>query len=120
MQEFFDMKAWVCVSEDFDAVRVTRTILNSATSQSDENDLNLLQVKLKEKLSGKKFLIVLDDVWNENYRDWTILLTPFQAGVPGSVIVITTHIGAVSSMTGTVPAYHLKVLSKNDCLALFT
>ncbi|KAK8300197.1 hypothetical protein V6Z11_D05G367100 [Gossypium hirsutum] len=44
------------------------------------NDLNLLQVKLKEKLSGKRFLLVLDDIWNESSTDWTILRAPFGAG----------------------------------------
>ncbi|GLT70859.1 hypothetical protein SLA2020_429130 [Shorea laevis] len=101
VQSLFDLKAWACVSEDFDVVRVTKTILKSVTSEScDDNDLNLLQVKLKEKLSGKKFLVVLDDLWNENYNDWTILRAPFEAGAPGSAIVITTRNQKVSSTDG--------------------
>jgi len=121
VQSFFDLKAWACVSEDFDAVRVTRTILKSVTSEScEDNDLNLLQVKLKEKLNGQKYLVILDDVWNENYHDWTILRAPFLAGAPGSRIVITTRNQGVSSMTATVPTYHLQVLSNDACLSLFT
>jgi hypothetical protein len=121
VQKIFDLKVWACVSEDFDAVRVTKTILKSVTSEScDDNDLNLLQVKLKEKLNGKKYLIILDDLWNENYHDWTILCAPFLAGSQGSRIVITTRNEGVSSMTGTVPTYHLQVLSNGDCLSLFT
>jgi hypothetical protein len=121
VQNFFDLKVWACVSEDFDAVRVTKTVLKSVTSEScDDNDLNLLQVKLKEKLNGKKYLIILDDLWNENYHDWTILCAPFLAGSRGSTIVITTRNEGVSSMTGTVPTYQLQVLSNGDCLSLFT
>jgi hypothetical protein len=121
VQNFFDLKVWACVSEDFDAVRVTKTVLKSVTFEScDDNDLNLLQVKLKEKLNGKKYLIILDDLWNENYHDWTILCAPFQAGSQGSTIVITTRNEGVSSMTGTVPTYHLQELSNGDCLSLFT
>ncbi|KAK5834384.1 hypothetical protein PVK06_018261 [Gossypium arboreum] len=66
IKESFDHKSWVCVADDFDAVNITQTILRSLDADSrDENDLNLLQVKLKEKLSGKRFLLVLDDIWNE-------------------------------------------------------
>ncbi|KAG2673251.1 hypothetical protein I3760_13G081400 [Carya illinoinensis] len=84
------------------------------------DDLNLLQVKLKENLKGKKFLVILDDIWNENYHDWTILRAPFQAGGPGSAIIITTRNQGVSSMIGTTQAYRLQVLSNDACLSLFT
>ncbi|KAF5445979.1 hypothetical protein F2P56_031646 [Juglans regia] len=39
----FHLRAWTCVSEDFDAIRVTKTILKSLSHESnDDNDLNLL------------------------------------------------------------------------------
>ncbi|XP_062173781.1 putative disease resistance RPP13-like protein 1 [Alnus glutinosa] len=121
VQSFFDLKAWACVSEDFDAIRVTKTILASVTSENfGDNDLNLLQVKLKETLKGKKFLVVLDDLWNENYDSWTILLAPFLEGAPGSAIVITTRNQGVSSTTRSLQEYHLKVLSNEASLSLFT
>ena len=67
-KQHFDIQAWVCVSEDFDVVSITQKIYRSVTSRTcDMNDLNQLQVELKEALKGKKFLLVLDDVWNENY-----------------------------------------------------
>jgi hypothetical protein len=70
VESFFYMKAWACVSEDFNAVRVTKTILESLTSKNCEGkDLNWLQNKLKENLKGKKFLVILDDLWNESYHD---------------------------------------------------
>ena len=72
---YFDLKAWIHVSEDFDIVRVTKVILQSITRKTyDINDLNLLQVKLKYELFGQKFLLILDDVWNESYDYWTQLL----------------------------------------------
>jgi len=120
VESFFNLKAWACVSEDFDAVRVTKTILQSFTSENCEGkDLNWLQNKLKEKLKGNKFFVVLDDLWNENYHDWSILRAPFEAGAPRSTIVITTRNKGVSSKTGTIPAaYSLKELSNDVCLSI--
>ncbi|XWS77383.1 hypothetical protein CRYUN_Cryun01aG0256700 [Craigia yunnanensis] len=109
---FFKLRAWVCVSEEFDVVRVMKTLLESLTSRaSDVNDLNELQVRLKEKLSKKRFLIVLDDVWNENYNDWMVLRCPFEVGFAESKIIVTTRNQRVASIMGTVPAYHLKEMS---------
>ncbi|KAB2086267.1 hypothetical protein ES319_A04G018200v1 [Gossypium barbadense] len=117
IKESFDHKSWVCVSDDFDAVNITKMILRSLDANSrDENDLNLLQVKLKEKLSGKRLLLVLDDIWNESYRDWTILQTPFGAGTK---IIVTTRLEKVSSNVDSVKAFYLDKLSHHDCLSIF-
>ncbi|GKV12655.1 hypothetical protein SLEP1_g23778 [Rubroshorea leprosula] len=79
-------ESWVSVSTEFDVIRVTRILLQGVTSESlNFKDFDLLQVKLKEMLSGKKFLIVLDDVWNEDYEEWDVLRTPFLAGAPGTL-----------------------------------
>ncbi|KAK8330080.1 hypothetical protein V6Z12_A11G370000, partial [Gossypium hirsutum] len=118
INQSFDHKAWVCVSDHFDAVNITCTILKSIDPDSrHENDLNLLQVKLKEKLSGKRFLLVLDDIWNENYNDWTILRSPFGAGTH---IIVTTRLQIVSSIVDSLKAFHLDKLSDDDCLSIFT
>ncbi|EOY19769.1 LRR and NB-ARC domains-containing disease resistance protein, putative [Theobroma cacao] len=119
IRDYFDLKAWVCVSNEFDVIKITKTILESVTSQScDRNDLNSLQVELKENLSGKKFLLVLDDVWNENYDDWTKLRSPFDVGTSGSKIIITTRSSNVSSIMRTVADYSLQILSDNDSLCM--
>ncbi|PHT61357.1 hypothetical protein T459_34802, partial [Capsicum annuum] len=50
----------------------------------DDNNLNWLQAKLKEKLNGKRFLIVLDDMWNDNYERWDELRSLFVQGAAGN------------------------------------
>ncbi|TYG96675.1 hypothetical protein ES288_A11G370400v1 [Gossypium darwinii] len=118
INEFFDHKAWVCVSDDFDAIKITKEILQSITSEPCAySDLNLLQVKLKEKLFRKKFLLVLDDIWNDSYNDWTILRSPF--GV-GTRIIVTTRLQNVSSNVNPVKAFFLDKLPHDDCLSILT
>ncbi|KAM5552048.1 putative disease resistance protein [Rosa sericea] len=117
----FGIRAWVSVSEEFDVVKITKTIHGSViTGQTcGVTDLNLLQVQLKEALAGQKFLIVLDDVWNENYALWDVLRGPFQSGAQGSKIIVTTRNQGVASMMGTRSAHQLSILSEHDCWKLF-
>ncbi|XVF23584.1 hypothetical protein REPUB_Repub13aG0051600 [Reevesia pubescens] len=64
VEDWFDLKAWVCIyDKEFDAFKVIQEILQEILVSYDKREtLNQLQLKLKEKLSRKKFLFVLDDV----------------------------------------------------------
>ncbi|CAK9175691.1 unnamed protein product [Ilex paraguariensis] len=117
--EFFDLRAWVCVSEVFDVFMITRIIHEAVTKERCVfKDFSLLQESLNKKLSGRKFFIVLDDVWNQDYEKWDLLRVPFRVGLPGSKIVVTTRNEGVASIMGSVPAYRLNVLAESDCLCL--
>ncbi|XP_057963164.1 putative disease resistance RPP13-like protein 1 [Malania oleifera] len=116
----FQLRVWVCVSQPFDVVRVTNTIFQSVTRKRfDLHDLNLLQVSLKAALAGKKFLLVLDDVWDKRNNDWDLLWCPLRAGAWGSKIIVTTRNQYVAASMGTVPAHHLTCLPSEDCWSLF-
>ena len=119
----FNLKAWVCVSDQFDSLRVTKTILNSTmTSQSNTNslDFNQIQEKLREELKGKMFLLVLDDMWTENYGDWCCLQSPFLLGSQGSQIIVTTRNRRVANMMGGDKNMHeLKSLSNDELWLVF-
>ncbi|CBI35139.3 unnamed protein product, partial [Vitis vinifera] len=105
-----------CTSFTPSAIKVTKTIVQSvASDMSDFNDLNLLQVKLKEKLSGTKFLLVLDDVWNQNCDKWDTLYAPMRTGAQGSRVIVTTRNQGVVSAIGASSAYPLKELSNDEC-----
>ncbi|CDP13832.1 unnamed protein product [Coffea canephora] len=93
VQNHFPTKAWVCISEDYDAARITKELLeglDSPLSDPSEN-LNSLQVKLQLELTGKKFLLVLDDHWNRAFNDWDKLRLLFKGGLQGSKIIVTTR-----------------------------
>ncbi|XP_028951853.1 putative disease resistance RPP13-like protein 1 [Malus domestica] len=119
VKKHFDVRAWACVSEDFDAVRVTKTLLQSITSKHcDTSDMGLLQVDLREQVRGKMFLFVLDDLWNDSYNDWSVLQAPFTYGARGSKVIVTTRNEGVASIVRTVPIHSLKQLSHDDCWLL--
>jgi len=79
----FDIKAWVCVSDNFDVLTVTKLILEGITGKTDDSgNLQMIHKKLREKLSGKKIFLVLDDVWNQSRDKWETVETPLVMGLP--------------------------------------
>ncbi|GER35590.1 disease resistance protein [Striga asiatica] len=120
VKDSFHVRAWVSVTEEFDLISITKTIYDSVTgSNSESRDLDTLQVSLKDKLAKSRFLIVLDDVWNQDYGRWDALYRPFQFGLPGSRIIVTTRNASVASMVGSPrTAYHMELLTDENCLSL--
>ncbi|KAM3201804.1 hypothetical protein P3L10_029428 [Capsicum annuum] len=118
--DHFDLKGWFCVSEAYDALRIAKGLLQEIGSfdLNVDDNLNQLQVKLKEKLNGKRFLIVLDDVWNDNYREWDDLRNLFVQGATGSKIIVTTSKVNVAQMIGR-GAINMGILSSEASWALF-
>ncbi|XP_062114737.1 putative disease resistance protein At3g14460 [Humulus lupulus] len=120
--KMFELKVWVYVSDKFDAMAVTKTILQQVAPDDDVRngmDLNSLQVNLAKKLMGKKFLIVLDDAWADDYVQWKEVMKPFKDGAKGSKIVVTTRKKTVADSIGTVDPHYLKELSQDECWELF-
>ncbi|GAB4839583.1 hypothetical protein Ancab_029106 [Ancistrocladus abbreviatus] len=93
----FPLNVWVYVSDVFDIHSVTMTILNQLPSDSDREslgtsgNLDYLQRTLRQRVAGKRILIVLDDVWLEKSRDWNLLLCPLRSALGGSAIITTTR-----------------------------
>ncbi|CAL5380955.1 unnamed protein product [Camellia sinensis] len=120
VKNHFDLKAWVCVSDEFDILKITKAIYDSVTSQTCSSDnLDQAQVQLKQALAGKKFFIVLDDVWNKKYNDWNDLNSPFKDGAQGSKVVVTTRSRDIARMMATVELHDVEILSDEDCWSLF-
>ncbi|KAM0009636.1 putative P-loop containing nucleoside triphosphate hydrolase, leucine-rich repeat domain superfamily [Helianthus debilis subsp. tardiflorus] len=115
----FELMAWVCVSDEFDIFKISETIYQSvATENKQFKDINQLQIALKEKLEGKRFLVVLDDVWNENYDDWENLVRPFHSGATGSRVIMTTRQQQLLKKIGFNHLDLLESLSHDDALSL--
>ncbi|RWR91864.1 putative disease resistance protein RGA1 [Cinnamomum micranthum f. kanehirae] len=112
----FEVKVWVYVSEDFDLMRLTKAIAESVPGSNPHLiNLDAIQVSIMEALKEKRFLLVLDDVWTEDFDDWHKLMF----GARGSRILVTTRSRKVSSNMGTVTTHFLQGLSYDDCWSLF-
>ncbi|XP_076919687.1 putative disease resistance RPP13-like protein 1 [Bidens hawaiensis] len=120
VKNHFELKAWACVSDEFDIFSISKVILQSVTGENkDFTDLNLLQVDLKNQLKEKRFLIVLDDVWSESYEEWETLVSPFHECAPGSKIIMTTRKVQLLEKLGCNHINHLQTLSHDDAISLY-
>ncbi|KAG5227415.1 disease resistance RPP13 protein [Salix suchowensis] len=125
VQECFDLKAWVHVSQEFEAVRIVVDILKNIGPFSGVTmDANELQQELRKTLSGKKLLLVLDEVWkaDDQHAQWNFFVTALESAAQGSKIIITAREMslAVTSVLPCVKPFNLKEISDDDCWALFS
>ncbi|CAN6564483.1 unnamed protein product [Malus baccata var. baccata] len=115
----FQEKMWVCVSNPFDVNSILNRMLESlklAGFTSQEASLN----NLKERLKGKRYMLILDDVWNEAEDLWSSFTDCLSMlnSAPGSITIVTTRSEKVASITGTMPKCDLELLSKEDCWSI--
>ncbi|KAM7279196.1 hypothetical protein ACFE04_006330 [Oxalis oulophora] len=97
----FDRKLWVHVSEELNILKITKVFYESLTrKECNINDLNVLQVELALMLARKRVLLVLDDVWTENFVYWELLFKPLKVAPNGSRIIITSRNENVASAMG--------------------
>ncbi|GAB4832130.1 hypothetical protein Ancab_040258 [Ancistrocladus abbreviatus] len=123
VEKHFELRLWVCISDVFDVKEIIKKILMSATnSESGNLGMDQLQRQLREKISGKKYLLVLDDVWNDDRSKWLDLRDILMVGGIGSKILGTTRSMQVAeAMRGEqdIPPYWLGGLSEEDSWSLF-
>ncbi|KAF6991587.1 hypothetical protein CFC21_008658 [Triticum aestivum] len=125
-EEHFTVMVWVCVSTDFDVLKLTQQIHNCIPATESETaiettNLDRLQKSIAQRLKSKRFLVVLDDIWKCNSDDeWKTLLAPFTKGeAKGSMILVTTRFPKIAGMMKTVDPVELQGLESNDFFTFF-
>ena len=118
----FNPRVWICVSEGLDVLKVTKAIRESLVMDTPcPSELDMVQRGVMGQLTGKRFLLVLDDLWNDEHWEihWRRIQEPLQVGAEGSKIIVTTRNSRVGKTVGTVPSHHLSCLPDDDCLRIF-
>ncbi|XP_047339538.1 disease resistance protein RGA2-like [Impatiens glandulifera] len=114
VSKHFDPKIWVCVSDEFDIKLVIKAILE----EKAEACLEELQKKVREKLRRKRYLIVLDDVWNDKVEAWNQLRSILDCGSKGAFILTTTRKRNAAKIMETIQHLELSSLSEDECVPL--
>ncbi|XP_047953751.1 putative disease resistance protein RGA3 [Salvia hispanica] len=121
VEEHFDLRIWVCVSDNFEMKTLVKAMIESATGSGKASDLQHLDAaerRLCELLSKKRYLIVMDDVWNDRQDKWFELRDVLTCGSTGSSVVVTTRQKKVADIMTTLPCYCLEGLSDEHSWAL--
>ncbi|XP_078167897.1 disease resistance protein RGA2-like [Carex rostrata] len=121
VKDHFKLLVWVCVSEEFDVGALTKLIIDTIVQKDCKvpRTMELLQKRLREEIHSKRYLLVLDDVWNENGDKWEQLKNLLNCGDSGSVVFVTTRSGIVADVMGTIPKYNLGYFNEEDSWKLF-
>ncbi|XP_048136058.1 putative disease resistance protein RGA3 [Rhodamnia argentea] len=65
VEKQFNLKMWVCISNDFKLKKIVQNIIACATKKEPtEVPMERLQSELRAAIDGKRYLLVLDDLWN--------------------------------------------------------
>ncbi|KAL1547874.1 putative disease resistance protein RGA1 [Salvia divinorum] len=119
--DHFDIGIWVCVSDNFELKTLVKAMIEAATGSAKAADLQQLDVverQLWVLLSQKRYLIVLDDVWNDHQEKWFELKDTLSCGSTGASIIVTTRQKKVADIMGTLPPHCLKGISDENCWML--
>ncbi|KAJ4783125.1 NBS-LRR-like resistance protein [Rhynchospora pubera] len=121
VKEHFELALWICVSEEFNIGIVVKSIIELVVGDCNVpiNNMELLQRRLRKVLEEKRYILFLDDVWNENVNEWEHLRALLKYGDSRSAVIVTTRSRRVAFIMGTMRSYNLGCLSEDDSWNLF-
>ncbi|KAM3269713.1 putative late blight resistance protein R1B-16 [Capsicum chacoense] len=120
----FDKLAWVTISEVYDERQMLLELVSSIIrNRTDDNNQKMSNDQLIEVayrgLKGKRFLVVIDDIWST--QDWDQMRRIFPNDNKKSRILLTTRLNYVADYASPDSPHHgMSFLSLDDSWNLFT
>ncbi|GJN10487.1 hypothetical protein PR202_ga28585 [Eleusine coracana subsp. coracana] len=116
----YDYRVWVYVSQVFNLNKIGRSIISQLPAEADQqntNELHMIYQCLDNLLPGKKILIVLDDIWEEDDYELEKLKSMLHVDKEGSMVdvIVTTRTECVANKICTNESYKLQPLKDDVC-----
>ncbi|KZV39678.1 hypothetical protein F511_22703 [Dorcoceras hygrometricum] len=105
----FEVRAWVTVSQSYSIADIFSRILDSMSISPTGDQLGL---KVYQNLKGRRYLIILDDIWDT--CAWDAMKMMFPDDETGSRIMLTTRIADVAAYASPSGTLHQISLLSND------
>ncbi|KAK4396884.1 putative disease resistance protein RGA4 [Sesamum angolense] len=119
--QHFDARIWLCVSENFNEKMLFKRILKNIDADDvveHEASREDIVKRLRDKLKDGRYLLVLDDWWNDKQSFWEDFKSALLGvnSTKGNFIILTTRSKEVVSIVKSGDQEHfLKILSESDC-----
>ncbi|XP_058112983.1 disease resistance protein RPH8A-like [Magnolia sinica] len=115
----FDFHAWVSVSQEHRLREIFLSILKSlGQNESETMPEEDLPKQLYENLEGKKYLVVIDDIWTRDA--WNGLVSAFPDTQKGSRVLLTTRNEEIAKYADPQSTPHkMHFLNESESWALF-
>ncbi|KAL0417075.1 UNVERIFIED_CONTAM: putative disease resistance protein [Sesamum latifolium] len=113
----FDMRIWFTISQEYSSREILVHLLNDGKNQENSETLAELGQRLYKNLFGRKYLIVMDDVWSIDV--WGDLKRFFPDNRNGSRILVTTRLFNVVVSLGSQSPYIMEFLDESKSWDLF-
>lgn len=120
----YDFRVWVHVSPQFDFHTIGNSIICQVSgrgqqeinhSSSDVDGMESIMERLHKLLDGKKVLLVLDDLWEEDPIQLQLLKSMLTFLGDKMDVILTTCNQAIARRICTVEPYRLNRLSDDTC-----
>ncbi|KAL6870605.1 hypothetical protein ACP4OV_014453 [Aristida adscensionis] len=119
IQESFDTKIWLSVTQDFTEVDLFQSAITQAGGDGrGAKEKPELEQILTRASWGKKFLLVMDDMWTAEPWDKVLRVPALNVGASGSKILITTRKEGVAGDMKAVNSHHVSKLGLHDAWAM--
>ncbi|KAG2481051.1 hypothetical protein PVAP13_J683279 [Panicum virgatum] len=121
VKDHFEVRIWVHVPQEFDVQQLMMKMFEAITYQKSEHHSiqNIIQT-IADTLTGKRYLLVLDDVWTVDRSQWEDFMLYIKRGAPGSSILLTSRNRNVAEAVESTDLSKLSSLSKDDSWTVFT
>lgn len=120
VSQHFNIRMWVCVSDPFDELHVAKAIVEDVEGKAPHVfELETALRHVRNIIAGRRYLLVLDDVWTREYQKWEEIFNSLLTGAAGSTILVTTRDEEVANMMRSNYKLLLGKLSADDSWSLF-
>ncbi|XP_057792725.1 putative late blight resistance protein homolog R1A-10 [Salvia miltiorrhiza] len=119
IKEHFDICAWATISQEYSIREMSAVVLRQFNIGVDD-DLNEdgLGEKLYKHLYGRRYLIIMDDMWSIDV--WDRVRNYFPNNKNGSRIVVTTRLSDLASTLSNSDSLGMKLLDEADSWELLS